>query len=570
MEDSYSAKRRITADSARNFQNLCFFAHRTAGEFAFRVGSKLITLDGLPANMKRLNFGRNITLNPRVLHAPRCEQEVIEILDANKGSRIRCIGRLHSWSEAVQCDDVLLDLRYLSHVELSASGDTAVARAGGGCQIKQLLAELEKQNWTLPSVGFITEQSVAGAISTGTHGSGRHSLSHYVTSLRVARYDRDSGKAVIEEIECGDELRAARCSLGCVGVILSVAIRCRPMYRVEEHFREHDNLDSVLSAEKDYPLQQFYLVPWCWTFIAQHRREVEAPNSRTSCVYHWYRFIALDVAMHLLILLSVRVIRIHAFIRTLFRWVLPTFVVQNCRFVADSTTQLVMEHGLFRHVEIELFVQRDRLDAALKFLQHALCTAGDRVSDPDEAFLDQVDQANCTEALDQLRGKYCHHYPICVRKVLPDDTLISMASNANASPVSEPANATDRPPNYAWYSITLTNYHRGANREPFENLAEFLARSMRRLFRARPHWGKLCPLSSDDLHALYPAMGRFREVCAERDPDGRFNNLWTESVIHHKDQLKYEKHKSSNRLCVRSSLRSDRNQRPPDLTSSSA
>ncbi|WP_286178419.1 D-arabinono-1,4-lactone oxidase [Rhodopirellula sp. JC639] len=82
-------------------------------------------------------------------------------------------------------------------------------------------------------------------------------------------------------------------------------------------------------------------------------------------------------------------------------------------------------------------------------------------------------------------------------------------------------------------------------REPFENLAEILARSMGRLFRVRPHWGKLCPLPSDDLHALYPAMGRFREVCAESDPDGRFNNRWTESVIQHKDQFKYEKHKSS-------------------------
>jgi hypothetical protein len=333
--------------------------------------------------------------------------------------------------------------------------------------------------------------------------------------------------------------------LGCAGVILSVTMKCRPRYRVEEHFLEHANLDSVLSAEKDYPLQQFYLVPWRWTYIAQHRREVETPKSRTSRVYHWYRFVALDVAMHLLILLSVRVIRIHALVRTLFRSVLPIFVIRNCRFVADSTTQLVMEHELFRHVEIELFVQRDRLEAALKFLQHALCTAGDRASEPDEAFLDQVDQANCTETLDQLRGKYCHHYPICVRKVLPDDTLISMASNASASPVSEPADATDRPPNHAWYSITLTNYHRGANREPFENLAEFLARSMGRLFRARPHWGKLCPLSPDELHALYPAMDRFREVCAESDPDGRFNNRWTESVIHHKGQFKYEKHKSS-------------------------
>lgn len=481
--------------------------------------------------MKQLNFGRNITLNPRVMHAPRSEQEVIEILNANKGSRIRCIGRLHSWSNAVLSDDVLLNLRYLNDVQLSADGDSTVARAGGGCQIKQLLAELEKQNWTLPSVGFITEQSVAGAISTGTHGSGRHSLSHYVTSIRVARYDRDSGHAVIDEIKCGDEIRTARCSLGCMGVILSVTMKCRPRYRVEEHFREYDNLDEVLNAEKDYPLQQFYLVPWRWTYMVQHRREVDANESRTSPLYRWYRFFALDIAMHLLILLAVRIIRIHAWVRTLFRWVLPTFVIRNCRFVADSTTQLVMEHELFRHVEIELFVQRDRLEAALEFLRHALCAAGESTIQPDETFRVQLEEANCEETLDQLRGKYCHHYPICVRKVLPDDTLISMACNAGVSPVSEASDATDRPSNLAWYSITLTNYHRGSNRKPFDNLATFLAKSMARLFQARPHWGKLCPLSTDELWGLYPAMGRFGDVCANSDPDGIFNNPWTETLF---------------------------------------
>lgn len=227
--------------------------------------------------MKHLNFGGNITLTPRSFFTPKNEHEVIDILNQNRRRRIRCIGRLHSWSSVLQCDDVLLDLRYLNDVRLAALGDSISARIGGGCQIKQVLAVLERQGWTLPSVGFIAEQTVAGAISTGTHGSGRHSLSHYVTSIRVARYDRHSEKAVVEEIKSGDELRAARCSLGCMGVILSVTMECRPLYYVEEHFQEYDNLGDVLRAEKDYPLQQFYLVPWRWTYIAQHRREWDTP-----------------------------------------------------------------------------------------------------------------------------------------------------------------------------------------------------------------------------------------------------------------------------------------------------
>jgi FAD/FMN-containing dehydrogenase len=109
--------------------------------------------------------------------------------------------------------------------------------------------------------GPITEQTIAGAISTGTHGSGRHSLSHYVQSVRVACYNTETGQAEIREFSAGDELRAARCSLGLLGVILSVTMQCRQSYHVEEHFREYKEVADVVQAEEEFPLQQFYLVP---------------------------------------------------------------------------------------------------------------------------------------------------------------------------------------------------------------------------------------------------------------------------------------------------------------------
>ncbi|MDG2220579.1 MAG: hypothetical protein P8L85_04320 [Rubripirellula sp.] len=74
---------------------------------------------------------------------------------------------------------------------------------------------------------FITEQTIAGAISTGTHGSGRHSLSHYVSGVRIAKCDDSIGEAVIEEITSGDALLVARCSLGCLGITLAVTIEHR-------------------------------------------------------------------------------------------------------------------------------------------------------------------------------------------------------------------------------------------------------------------------------------------------------------------------------------------------------
>ncbi len=239
--------------------------------------------------MQRHNFGGNIQLTPKTAYTPATEQEVLEILDQYHGQRIRCVGRLHSWSRAVESEDVLLDLRCLNQVNPMSDGERCSVWVGAGCQLKRLLSELERlRKWTLPSVGLITEQTVAGAVSTGTHGSGRNSLSHYVVGVRIAHYDSATGRATITEIDGGDALRAARCSLGCLGVILSVKMLCRSSYNVEEAWHEFEELADVIDAENHYPLQQFFQVPWRWTYMSQYRRETNRPESRTSWLYHWY------------------------------------------------------------------------------------------------------------------------------------------------------------------------------------------------------------------------------------------------------------------------------------------
>jgi hypothetical protein len=483
--------------------------------------------------MKMLNFGHNVQVDSVSYFTPKTESEVLAILNENKGRSIRCVGRLHSWSQVLDSPDILLDLSHFDSVRPN-SGLAMSVDVGAGCQIKRLLSELEdKTQWTLPSVGFITEQTIAGAISTGTHGSGRHSLSHYVTGVRVARYDSQNGSAVIVDIANGDELRAARCSLGCLGVILRVTMQCRPKYLVEEHFREYEKLDDVLSAEQEYPLQQFYLVPWRWSFVAQHRRESEAGTSKAIWLYHWYRFLVLDIAMHLLILLVVHVLRFQVAVKAVFRWIAPACVIRNWRVTGPSSSQLVMEHELFRHVEIELFVQRHRLPSALLFVKNALSASASLQDNLDNRFRNQLVESNCTDNLKNLRGHYCHHYPICVRKILPDDTLVSMASNVRIA--SDDGTDTDNRRGLscdeAWYSITLTNYDRGPRRKRFEELASFLCISMKCLFDARPHWGKLCPLPTAALRSLYPAFKEFRHVCDQVDQDGVFRNPWTGSLL---------------------------------------
>ncbi len=474
--------------------------------------------------MQRNNFGGNIQLNPKAMYTPATEQEVLEILDRHRGQRIRCVGRLHSWSRAVECNDVLLDLRHFNQLNPVADGETLSVSVGAGCQIKHLLSELERlKNWTLPSLGLITEQTVAGAVSTGTHGSGRNSLSHYVLSVRIAHYDSATGKATVSEINSGDALRAARCSLGCLGVILNVRMLCRPCYNVEEAFHEHEQLEEVIDAEDRYPLQQFFLVPWRWTYMSQYRRETDRPKSRTSWLYHWYRYLTIDVLMLLVVLLVVRVLRINAIIRLMFRRVIPAFVIRDWHAVSPSSRQLVMENELFRHIELELFVQKLNLESAMSFVRQTLCVAAGTDNSIAESFRERLVHASLEKELHEISGTYCHHFPICVRKVLQDDTLISMASPADCESEEES--------HEAWYAITLTSFAGSSEQDAFDKLGRFLTRSMATLFAARPHWGKLGYLKPDKLRALYPQFEVFQQICKTFDPDGYFQNDWTSELL---------------------------------------
>jgi FAD/FMN-containing dehydrogenase len=457
------------------------------------------------------NFGRNISIQPTAYYEPRDEQELLQILERHRGQQIRAVGRLHSWSEAAGGNDIVINLRHLQQIQVITDDTGATATIEAGCQVKTVQAHLKSQGLTLPSVGLIDEQTVVGAMSTGTHGSGRNSLSHYVTAVRVARYDAATGAAIIEQIDHGDALRAARCALGCLGIIISITMQCRKRYFVEEHLREYPKLETVLAAEEQYPLQQFFFTPWRWTFLAQHRRESPGPRSKLAGVYRAYWHVTIDLCLHMLVLGTIRLLGSFKPARFVFRRIVPHSVVRGWKVTDDSAAMLVMEHEIFRHIEMELFVHREELPAALEHVKQVLIVASNATSAAVDLKLDEAEASQ----LQSLRGIYGHHYPICIRRVQVDDTLISMASGGTSD----------------WYAISLISYAKPHQRQGFELTMTFLAETMSKRFGARPHWGKYCPLPEAELRSLYPQFAEFQSQCESRDPQGVFRNAWLARVL---------------------------------------
>lgn len=466
------------------------------------------------------NFGRNIRFAPKALFRPRSEAEVLRILEAHRDGTVRVVGAGHSWNRGIESPDALLDLRHMRRVRLHE--DRARVTVGAGCRIGDLLAHLERNGLTLPSIGLIDRQTVAGAVATATHGSGGHSMSHYVEALRIACYG-PGGAAVVRTVDSAGPgiagrhdpdlaLRAARCAVGALGVVLELTLRCVPQYYVRERCVWVGSLDEALEREHGAPLQQLYLIPYSWDYLV-HDRRVAARNRRAgaAALYRVYWLLVIDVLLHLGIKLTASLLRSRRLVHLLYRRLLRLFIVPGWRVTDRSDRQLLMRHDLFRHLEMEMFVRRARLADALELVTEILRAADDAAHEVSPEGRVHIEQAGMQPAFDELRGTYAHHFPICVRRVLPDDTLISMSS-CHGTEVED------------WYAISLITYTEPW--EPFERVARLIATVLAHAHGARLHWGKWFPLGGSDVEGMYPGLPSFRQVRDDFDPGGVFRNAF--------------------------------------------
>lgn len=196
-------------------------------------------------------------------------------------------------------------------------------------------------------------------------------------------------------------------------------------------------------------------------------------------------------------------------VRAFYRYLFPGLMLTGTRCTDRMDRVLLMHHQVYRHVETELFVRESRVREAMGLVRAVLEFAAGQADGLAEPFSSQVREAEISEGLNDLAGVYVQHFPVTLRKILPDDTMISMAAG------------DDEP----WWAISLITY-RTLNLDGFEATMAWLATAMAELYDARPHWGKHNPLGQETLERLYPELPAFRRVCATIDPEGRFRNRY--------------------------------------------
>jgi len=212
------------------------------------------------------NWAHTLKFKPERFYEPDTEQKVIEIVkDAlSRGGRVRTRGGGHSWSHFVVTDDALVQLDDLKK-GLIADVLNRRYTVQAGIRLKELIHNLALDGLAMKNLGSITEQSIAGAISTGTHGTGIRfgNLSTSIVGMKLVTGTGDL--LTIKETDV-DLLEAARVSIGALGVITQITIECVPMYELEHttYFCKFDDVIDkldVLSQENERFLLWWLVAP---------------------------------------------------------------------------------------------------------------------------------------------------------------------------------------------------------------------------------------------------------------------------------------------------------------------
>jgi FAD/FMN-containing dehydrogenase len=206
------------------------------------------------------NWADNQHFSVDEIARPTSEDEVIERVQAavRAGQPIGVAGSAHSFSPVVQTSGLLLEMRGVTGI-LSTDAATSRAELLGGTTLHQLGSGLWERGLAIKNMGDVDAQTIAGAISTGTHGSGPQwgSLSSTIAGLRLV-----TGTGEVLDIDSSrpDLLHAAQVSLGLLGVITRVTMEATPAYRLRESNRIQplqevlDTWDEAPSAYRHYSL----------------------------------------------------------------------------------------------------------------------------------------------------------------------------------------------------------------------------------------------------------------------------------------------------------------------------
>jgi FAD/FMN-containing dehydrogenase len=250
------------------------------------------------------NWAGNVRATPRIMVSPGSigELRAAVVEAAGRGETVRVAGAGHSFAPLCATNGTLLDLSRLAGVE-RIDATTGEATIWAGARIADLGEPLLVQGRAFANQGDIDRQAIAGAVSTGTHGTGRKHGS-FAAAVRAVELMRPDGTLVTIGTTEPERLRAASLSLGLLGVLTRVTLATVPAYKLREHTQVlpfDDCLDGFLSEETSRRNAEFWWLPAhdrcvlkTFTETEESPFRVEAPEALPGTIERYLKPDAVD------------------------------------------------------------------------------------------------------------------------------------------------------------------------------------------------------------------------------------------------------------------------------------
>jgi L-gulonolactone oxidase len=519
------------AEAAQALEAIRSIWHEDRDEFARVIGARCEAAGGPPAlrtraRPRRVNAGKreiwknhygNLVVQPIEIARPSTEADVQAIVDdaRQKGLKVRVAGGGYSFSDLVATTGVLVELEGLDALDVLGAGvpgNATYVRVGAGNTIATLNAWLASNGLALENMPAFDGQKIVGAICTGVHGSGAKlgPLADQVVSLELVagdgnryRIEPSAGFSTTPPpagvIACNDDdtFYSTVVGLGAMGIVTSVTLHVRPAYRLTETRKRvrWSTLKQRLTTSALVPHNYEVLINpyatggdhWCLETTRDVTTNTQDPAWPK--VRHWLAGLAegSHVAADVLV------------------WFLDKFP-QLTPFGLDRALSLLEwdSNGLGGDsTEILLLGPTNDLSA----ISAEAAVPLDEAVAAIDAMLALAKQAAAV-------GDIYQTAPVGIR-------FVAASPHYLAPQYADPTSTTKV---FCMIEMPLLEGTRGA----FEILERFEMRM--RDFGGRSHWGELHHEhdARARLSPLFPKIAEFRAVRAKLDPDGVFQNAFTD------------------------------------------
>jgi FAD-linked oxidoreductase len=429
------------------------------------------------------NWAGTATAAPARWSRPRSEAEIAAAVKdaAAAGLTVRALGSGHSFTAVAATTGVALDLSGWTGIT-AADTRTGLVTVRSGTRLRALNAELSGLGLAMANLGDIDVQTLAGALATGTHGTGARlgGLATQVEGLELVL--ADGSVAACSASSRPELFAAARIGLGALGVVTSVTLRCVPAFTLladERPVPVDEVLEQFDTLAEGNDHFEFYWFPYGRNALVKRNNRVPRPSGGTvpPPLPAWRRFWEFEVMENAGFGALCRLGRARPrLIPALNRF---SSSALSARTYTETSHRVFVTPRRVRFTESEYAVPRESLGHVITELRRAVPRLADPVM-----------------------------FPVEVRVAAADDIWLSTAHGRESAYVAI----------HQYTGLPYQDYF-----DRFESIMAEVA--------GRPHWGKMHSLDAARLGSLYPRFDDFRRVRAEVDPEGRFGNAYLTRVF---------------------------------------